>query len=504
MAVGAAVSEEQVITVMKDDFKNLEKLFDSIIEEIKEPEKEGTFINPFIVEKAKRGNVSGVAYNVASVTESVSVIVVRVSPDGMRATAKVVSHATSFKPFTESDIKRAANENGVFKGFDDEKIRDMVKKQTINTDILIAEGTPPKHGKNGRLEFNFDVSEEKSVPNISPGAEICRIRKAQKGRDGEDVRGHILRARDGTEASFPIGDGIRIAGGVATAESSGTLVFRDGKYSIVNELVINRNVNQDDGSIGFSGTIIINGGVTGNAVIRAGKGVIINGYLNNSLIEAEGTVTVNGRAINSTVTSIHGNINAGEVTDCTLSAGGGVRAEALLNCEVKCVTGIICTDGVGRIAGGSVNCAGDITCLVVGTREHMETSIIMGDVDEYNDKKIDTERRLAIVDKEISTLNDQINKLYEKKKAGTATLDDDDFITAANTVKQQKIGDRAPLIENIKELEAIITIAKSSTLRARSILYGGAIITIGRTNHIVNSDKPHATVKLVDSRIVVT
>ena len=191
MAVASAASGGAEINVMKEDFDNLDKLFDSIIEEINEPEKEGSFINPFIVEKAKRGNVSGVAYNVAAVTESVSVIVVRVSPDGMRATAKVVSHATSFKPFTEKDIMKAANENGVFKGFDEEEIKDMVKKQIINRDIVIAEGTPPKHGRDGKLEFNYQVSEENSVPNVPAGAEICRIRKALKGRDGEDVSGHL-------------------------------------------------------------------------------------------------------------------------------------------------------------------------------------------------------------------------------------------------------------------------------------------------------------------------
>ena len=81
---------------MEEDLVKLDALFDSIIDEIVNPEKAGTFVNPFA--KKDIGELEGLS-------KAVAVVSVRVSADGMTAFANVISKNENHKPFGVNDTE---------------------------------------------------------------------------------------------------------------------------------------------------------------------------------------------------------------------------------------------------------------------------------------------------------------------------------------------------------------------------------------------------------------
>ncbi len=480
---------------MEEDLLKLDALFDSIIEEIIHPELAGTFKNPFVGAKQNK---------IAELTEAVTVIMVTISEDSMSAYANVMSNGASHKPFKADDILRVASANGVFYGIDEDAIRKMAEDQTVNTDVLIASGMPPVNGTDGRLELKFDVSEEKDVPNIAPDTEICHIVAPHAGRDGKDVRGRMMPAAAGKSVEMVLGDGLYKKGSRVYAKCQGTLAIRNGKYCIVDEMIIHGNIDQTSGIVGYGGSIIVNGNVTGKAVIRAGRSVVVNGIVTNSVIEAEQDITIQGRALESAISARCGDVYGEEFNDCTVVSGGGLKASAILNSIVKCVTWIECTTDLGRITGGEVYCAGSINCLTVGAREHTETHITLGDHTEFSLEEKHLAEKVKKLDSEIARINDEVNMIREKEKAGTATLEEKSFLEAAIRIRTQKSAEKAPLIEQIRNAQEIIANSNKAQLFAKTMIYGGAILKVCGFTQILNSDRPHATVRSNGSAIVIT
>jgi hypothetical protein len=479
---------------MEEDLKKLDDLFDSIIEEIIHPEKAGTFKNPFVENKTNR---------IAELSEAVTVIMVKISDDSMAAYATVISKNENHKPFKADDILRVASTNGVFYGIDEEAVNLMAEKQLINTEVRIASGVEPVNGTDGRVSLKIDINEGSEVQGITAGTEICHVVSPHTGRDGKDVRGRMLPAENGKTVDISVSDGIVKRGNRYYAEYSGTLILREGVYSIVDEMVLDKNVDQSSGIIGYGGTIIINGNVSGKAVIRAGRGVIVHGMVTSSVIEAEKDIYIDGRVTDASLSSTDGNISGNEFSDSTMVAGGRVKASVINNCTVKCVTGIDCTIGYGRITGGDIYCAGDVNCLTIGSREHTETHITLGDSTEFKNEIRMLEYQIEKLDSEIAKITEQVNEIREREKAGTATLDDKGFLDAAMRIRAQKTNEKAPINERMKKLSAIIESSNSATIRAKTMIYGGAFLKICGFTQIINSDRSHATVCSNGTNVVV-
>ncbi len=480
---------------MEEDLLKLDALFDSIIEEIVHPELAGTFKNPFVGIKENR---------ISELSEAVTVIMVTISEDSMSAYATVMSGAVSHKPFTAEDILRVASTNGVFYGIDEAAVRDMAEKQLINTEVLIASGMPPVKGSDGRIELKYDVSEGKEIPNIPPDEEIANIIAPHAGRDGKDVRGRVLPAEPGKNPDFVIGEGLYKKNHRVYAKYHGTLAMRAGKYCVVDEMVIHGNVDQTSGIVGYGGSIVIYGNVTGKAVIRAGRSVKVNGIVANSVIEAEDNIEILSRAVESALSARSGDIIGEEFNDCTVVAGGGLTASAILNSIVKCVTHIECTTDMGRITGGEVYCAGSINCLTVGAREHTETHITIGDHTEFTLEEKHLASKIKKLDSEIAKINDQVNQIREKEREGTATLEDKSFLEAAIRIRTQKAGEKGPIMEQIKQIQNIIAESKKAQLSAKTVIYGGAILKVCGFTQILNTDRQRAVVRATNSAIVIT
>ena len=139
-------------------FKELDAAFDSIIDEIENPDKPHEEVMIF-------RNLHGEKTEYADYAKVVHTVVVRVSDDGMTAAINVVSTAEKRRRYTIADLNRAIHSKKIVHGIDSAALVRMVARQQFNRDVVFARGTPPENGEDGEIIHHIKFTDDKrSVP----------------------------------------------------------------------------------------------------------------------------------------------------------------------------------------------------------------------------------------------------------------------------------------------------------------------------------------------------
>ena len=125
-------------------FKELDAAFDSIIDEIENPDKPREEISIF-------RNLHGEKTEYADYAKVVHTVGIRVSDDNMSAAINVVSTAEKRRRYTISDLNQAIRAKKIVHGIDSAALVRMVAKQVFNRDVVFARGTPSTNGEDGEI-----------------------------------------------------------------------------------------------------------------------------------------------------------------------------------------------------------------------------------------------------------------------------------------------------------------------------------------------------------------
>ncbi len=461
---------------MNDAFKELDSVFDSIIDEIENPGRSYQAADIF-------RNLHGEKTEYADYAKIVYTVVVRVADDNMSATINVISTADKIRRYTIGELNRAIRDKGVVYGIDSEALMDMVAKQVFNRDIIFAKGVTPINGVDGYIEHLITIPEGKNALNVTKGTPLCRVVPPTAGTSGYNVFGHGIPAIGGAPAAAPaVGDNVGYDKntGVVSASTGGNVTLKKGIYSICDEITINANVTKENGTIEFAGNIIINGNVSNEAVITAGKGIIIRGKVTNSKITARRNIVIEYSVKNSVIFSEKGDISLMSCTDSEITCGGNIEAASFYNCTVQCKGNLDCTINQGSINGGVTRCIGKLTCITAGSRLHEQTEIIIADCSDYITERVFLSRSLMRTETELEKITQRITSLeLQKKDLGFLSREDDDFLVTARRIKIQKEMDMKPIKEKIAAIDALVETAKESTFKAQRSVHSNVLLKIG-------------------------
>ncbi|MFZ5944665.1 MAG: DUF342 domain-containing protein [Bacillota bacterium] len=195
----------------------------------------------------------------------------------------------------------------------------------IEEEIVIAQGTPAKPGKDGWVELLFAsdsklavlVGEEEKIDfrkryiftSVTEG-EILAVKHSPKlGLPGTGVKGDVIVPPVPKEIYLSAGEGV-----VLTKDKKRAIATRAGRpvayhghnlvrVSVLPELVHSGNVDLSSGNIAFKGDVVITGDVEAGIVVEAGGNVRIDGLVSGVQIQATGSVLVKGNILTSTVTA---------------------------------------------------------------------------------------------------------------------------------------------------------------------------------------------------------
>lgn len=234
---------------------------------------------------------------------------ITVSEDRMQAYVTLRKERSSELPLTKEELLNALRSAGINHGIKEEIIEDLARSPVYNTPVLVAEGTPPVDGEDGRVELlkrieltshegeKIDLREipAKQRVIVRKGETIARIIPPTPGEEGIDVFGNPMKPRLGRVPEYRLGYNVTTKDNEIIATKSGILVIEtNGTIHVYDTLEVD-NVDYSTGNIDFPGKVIVKGDVKPDFVVKAQEDITVKGVIEAAtVISFNGSITAGG------------------------------------------------------------------------------------------------------------------------------------------------------------------------------------------------------------------
>lgn len=361
---------------------------------------------------------------------------------------------------------------------------------------VLAEGTPPIHGGEGRLEFEpgLDPHAAEAVPTggaepsdhysrskvraVLAGARIARVIEPAAGVDGVDVTGRSLSAREPRPVALLLDDSLeRLADGTIVAKSAGTIDHRPPLLRVLGQLELPGFVDFSTGNVDFPGDVSVAKGVRDCFKLRAGGSVLVHGLVEAAEIDAALDVSLPGGMAgkqsgrlsawrdarvfylhNVTATVGRDLSVATELINSTVSVGGRLLAER------------------ATIAGGTVRAAGAVTVATLGSPSRVVTTVHLGSHESLTALRERGEALLPRLQTRAGQAQAQLDQLRAIKgrlsHSQAESLTELEFALAEAREKERR------LMEKLDELARCEAAHARVSLTVRATLHSGVAVEV--------------------------
>ena len=273
-----------------------------------------------------------------------------VSPDKMKAYV-IIMPPEGGRMLTFDEIMKQINESGITYGIKRDVITTLAINPAYNQQILIAEGTEPVFGVNGKLQFLFDINKDAKptimedgrvnfrelhlIENVTRGQVLVTSIPPTPGQPGKNILGIDIPALDGKPAVLPRGKNVEVSpdGQALLAAFDGLVDFIDGKVSVFSLYEVPADVDNSTGNIYFVGNVVVRGNVLSGFTIEAGGSVEVYGVVEGAIIKAGGSIILRRgmQGLGKGVLISEGDIVARYIEHSNIQARGDIRAEAVMH-----------------------------------------------------------------------------------------------------------------------------------------------------------------------------
>lgn len=259
---------------------------------------------------------------------------------------------------------------------------------------VVATGTPPVHGGEGRIDFEPDADPRQpagqtptadhysraSVRAVHPGAPIGRVVEPSSGSDGLDVTGRSLAARQPRPLPLLLDDSIqRHPDGRLVATVAGTPDYRPPLLRIRQKLELPGFVDFSTGHVDFPGDVEVAKGVRDVFKLHAGGSLLVHGLVEAAELVAGLDATLpSGMAGKQT-----GRLTAWRDVDAfylhgvTAAVGRDLRVGTeLIQCEIAVGRRLLAERAT--VAGGELRVAAGATVASLGSPARVSTRVELG------------------------------------------------------------------------------------------------------------------------------
>ena len=367
-----------------------------------------------------------------------------ISKDGMAAWIYVIPPFNNGRDISEKDLRAVLSQNRVTTGILEDALQSIANDLIYDQSVLVARGILALNGVDGSindrykrvLHLEFEEDEKGSVDykhlnniqSIKEGETICEITRAVPGQNGITVTGTPYPCTiKGTEIPVPVGRNtvLNKEGTLLISQKTGHVTFANGKFHVDPILKINGNIDNSTGNLDYDGDIFISGDVRNGFSIKATGSIDIRGSVEGAVITASGPITIasgmsgNGKGV---LTS-ESHIKCRYLEHCTVSAGGNVYAESIINSKVKCGQDIVVTSGMGAIIGGTLLAASNINARIIGSKvRRLITELVIANIPKSVEESEKLTRELEQLHYNMSEVKKNINCLENSQRADKEQL----------------------------------------------------------------------------------
>ncbi|MCD6552087.1 FapA family protein [Thermotoga sp.] len=426
-----------------------------------------------------------------------------VSEDRMQAYAVIRKERPNEPPLSKEEFLSALYSAGIRYGIREEIIDDLIRSPVYNTPVLIAEGTPPIDGEDGKVELLKKVTEVvqsdgrvdlREIPAkqrviVKRGEVIARIVPPTSGKEGKDVFGNPVRPKPGKMPEYHLGYNVAMKDNEIIATKSGILTVESNGTIHVNDTLEVKAVDYSTGNIDFPGKVVIKGDVKPDFVVRAQEDIVVKGVIEAAtVVSFAGSVTAGGiKGREKAFVKAKKTIKTVFIESAEVEAEEVAVEKNIENSTVKAHS-VTVTGSKGSIRGGVTIARVKVETFQLGSPIGIKTRVEVGVDPEVNEK-------IKIISAQVSLDKANVQKLTKvlvELRKMQSTLKDKfppDKEALLNKVSNTLINLRDSIQKNEQELRRLNEIAeemaKNAAVVVKEVAYPGVeIVMFNRVFHV--------------------
>lgn len=320
-----------------------------------------------------------------------------VSEDKMKCVVRFYPASSGGAGLRKEELIRDLQFKKIVYGVHEDVINSFFADKHYCTDYVIADGTMPRDGCDGRIDYLFNTN-----PNTKPklnedgtvdffnldlissckaGGVVARLIPADPGDPGTDIYGIQIKPRSVEEPKFRYGMNLKVSedGLELISELNGNVSLVDDKVFVSNVYQVN-DVDTSTGNIEYDGDINVAGSITAGFNVKASGNVEVKGVVEGAMVEAGGDIII-ARGMNGMgkgVLKAGRNVVSKFIENSSVEAGGYVHSEAILHSNIMCKGDVIVNGKKGFITGGSIHALGNVEAKIIGSTMGVDTDIQVG------------------------------------------------------------------------------------------------------------------------------
>ncbi|ABQ46223.1 protein of unknown function DUF342 [Thermotoga petrophila RKU-1] len=421
---------------------------------------------------------------------------ITVSEDRMQAYVTLRKERSSELPLTKEELLNALRSAGINHGIKEEIIEDLARSPVYNTPVLVAEGTPPVDGEDGRVELlkrieltshegeKIDLREipAKQRVIVRKGETIARIIPPTPGEEGIDVFGNPMKPRLGRVPEYRLGYNVTTKDNEIIATKSGILVIEtNGTIHVYDTLEVD-NVDYSTGNIDFPGKVIVKGDVKPDFVVKAQEDITVKGVIEAAtVISFNGSITAGGiKGRGKAFVKAKKTVKAVFIENAEVEAEEVQVEKSIENSTVKAINVTVPGKG-GSIRGGITIARVKVETYFLGSPIGVKTRVEVGIDPEINEK-------IKLLFAQISLDRENVQKLtkllVELRKLQGMLKDKfpPDKEALLKKVNNTLINLKDSIQKNEEELRKLKTVAeemaKNASVVVKEVVYPGVEIVM--------------------------
>ncbi len=424
---------------------------------------------------------------------------VNISLDKMKATCRFYPPSTGGKLMSAQDIVDDLKFRKIKSDLNQEAIASFLGERKYCTDYIFAIGQQPVHGRDAKIEYFFNTSkslqpkrnedgsvnykELNTVSQVRSGDLLARLIPEDPGKSGQNVFGEEIRPRSVRSEKLAFGKNITINEEKTEIYSdvTGHANLVNGKVFVSNILEVPADVDNSIGNIDYEGSVLIHGNVKSGFTVKASGDIIIEGLVEGAHVVSDAQIIIE-HGVNGMYKGIlkaGTNLMAKYIENATISAGGYVESEIILNCDVSANDGVRIKGKKGLINGGIIRAKNFVEADNIGTSMGTTTKIEVGVDPQRKERYVELNKLIETYEQDLEDLR-VVLKTYGDilKKGEYLPQDKMRFVQKTAVSYKEKEKELVPMKEEAKQIYSEMLAANQAYVAVSRSIYPGAVISI--------------------------
>jgi uncharacterized protein (DUF342 family) len=337
------------------------------------------------------------------------------------------------------EVKAAIEKQGIVQGVKSDALLealDSISKSLPVTNLLVAEGKPPKGAEERKLVFHVqlasgrrvllrddgkaDFKNQDTMTQVSKGDHLATLPPPGQGvEEGWDITGKTIAPGSREEQVLQAGRNVRIdeqddGGAKFFADADGELFYERNVLEVKELHTVASDVDLTTGNVKFKGKVHVKGSVLSGFTIVAGDDAVIDEVIQAAFISSDGSIVV-GQGIKGEGRAIlraRRDIKASFAEQAVLLSNGDIRVKSgCLHCQIKCNGRLLLESEKGNLMGGKTRVKLGASLQNLGSPGGARTEISFGQDYVVKDQLDKEQKTVDILKQRILELDSRMKRL---------------------------------------------------------------------------------------------